>query len=67
MEIVANTWKIHQSLNLEAFEQLLGANSRELKDLRAVRGSSSKNDLTLRLDRMGGIVAPREILVKGAL
>ena len=67
MEIVANARKIHQSLNLEAFEQLLGANTRELKDLRTVRGSSSENDLTLRLDGVGGIVAPREILVEEAL
>ncbi len=67
MEIVANAWKIHKIFNVEAFEQLLRADPRELKDLRAMRGPSSENDFTFRLDGMGGIVVPRDILVKETL
>lgn len=67
MEIIANTGKIHQRLDFEAFEQLLGTDPRELQDLRAVRRPSCENDLTLRPDRMGRVVAPGEILVKGVV
>ncbi len=67
MEIIANTWKIHQGRNVETVEQLLRANPRKLKDLRAVRRPGSEDDLTARLDRMGGVVAPRQILVEESL